>query len=39
VLNANRSAFYKDGFGGALPASFGVPDGTIQGPSAMLQLT
>lgn len=39
VLNANRNAYYKDGFSGAFPASFGAVDGTTQGPSAMLQLT
>lgn len=39
VLNANRNAYYKDGIGGALPASFGAIDGTVQGPSAMVQLT
>jgi hypothetical protein len=40
VLNANRNTYYRDtGFGGAFPASFGTPDGSVQGPSAMLQLT
>ena len=39
VLNANRNAYYKDGFSGAFPASFGTVDGTVQGPSGMLQLT
>jgi hypothetical protein len=39
VLNANRNAYYRDGITGALPASFGAIDGTVQGPSAMVQLT
>lgn len=39
VLNSNRNAYYKDGIAGALPASFGTIDGTVQGPSAMVQLT
>lgn len=39
VLNANLNAYYIDGVSGALPASFGPPDGTIQGPSSSIQLT
>lgn len=40
VLNANRNVYYSDtGFAGALPATFGAIAGTIQGPSAMVQLT
>jgi hypothetical protein len=39
VLNANRNAYYIDGISGALPASFGAIAGTVQGPSAMVQLT
>lgn len=39
VLDANRSAYYRDGVAGALPASFGAVAGSIQGPSATIQLT
>lgn len=39
VLNANRSAYYITGVGGALPASFGAPAGTDQAPGVGVQLT
>lgn len=39
VLNANRNAYYVDGITGAMPATFGSIAGTVQGPSAMVQLT
>lgn len=39
VLDANRSAYYRDGVAGALPAAFGAVAGSIQGPSATIQLT
>lgn len=39
LLDANRNAYYRDGVPGALPASFGAIAGTVQGPSATLQLT
>lgn len=39
VLNESRNTYYRDGVAGALPASYGAVAGTIQGPSAALQLT
>lgn len=39
ILDANRNAYYRDTVSGALPASFGAVAGTIQGPSATIQLT
>lgn len=39
VIAANRNAYFKDGIGGALPASFGTPDGTDQGVALTVQLT
>ena len=39
VLTGNLSAYYRDGVTGALPAMFGDVVGSIQGPSAAVQLT
>jgi len=39
VLDSNRNTYYRDGVSGALPSTFGAPAGTLQGPSAALQLT
>lgn len=39
VIAANRNAYYKDGISGALPATFGTPDGTDQGVALTVQLT
>lgn len=39
VIAANRNAYYQDGVGGALPASFGTPGGTDQGVALSVQLT
>lgn len=39
VIAANLNAYYIDGVAGALPASFGAPAGTDQGPCAVVQLT
>lgn len=39
TITANTNAYYIDGVGGALPASFGAPAGTDQGPCAVVQLT
>lgn len=39
TIAANRNAYYRDGIGGALPASFGTPDGTDQGVALTVQLT
>ena len=39
VLDANRNSYYRDTVSGALPASFGAVAGTVQGPSASVQLT
>jgi len=39
VLAANRNAYYRDGIGGALPGTFGTPDGTDQGVALTVQLT
>lgn len=38
VLDANRNTYYRDTVSGALPASFGAIAGTVQGPSAAVQL-
>src|SRR5689334_900847 len=39
-LNANPNTVYRDtGFRGAVPPTFGNPEGAGPGPSAMLQLT
>lgn len=39
VLDTNRNTYFRDGVSGALPSSFGAVSGTIQGPSAAIQLT
>lgn len=39
TMTANLNAYYIDGVAGALPASFGTPAGTIQGPAVSVQLT
>jgi hypothetical protein len=39
VIAANRNAYYIDGVGGALPASFGAPAGSDQGVALSVQLT
>lgn len=39
VLAANRNAYYIDGVGGALPASFGAPAGTDLGVALSVQLS
>lgn len=39
VIGAARSGYYKDGISGALPASFGTPDGTDTAPGLSVQLT
>ena len=39
VLTGNLNCYYRDGVGGALPAMFGDVVGSIQGPSAAVQLT
>lgn len=39
VIATNLNAYYIDGVGGALPASYGAPAGADQGPCAVLQLT
>lgn len=38
VIAENRNTYYRDTVSGALPASFGAVAGTIQGPSAAVQL-
>lgn len=39
VLASNLNAYYRDGVAGALPEEFGPVAGSIQGPSASVQLT
>lgn len=39
VLTGNLNCYYRDGVGGALPAMFGDVVGSVQGPSAAVQLT
>lgn len=39
VIATNLNAYYIDGVGGALPASYGVPAGADQGPCVVVQLT
>ena len=39
TITANNNAYFIDGVSGALPASFGAPAGTDQGPCAVVQLT
>lgn len=38
TIAANPNAYFIDGVGGALPASFGAPAGTDQGPCFRIQL-
>jgi len=38
-LNTNANAYYADGVSGALPATFPALGGSVQGPSATVQLT
>lgn len=37
--NANLNCYYKDGVSGALPATFGTPDGSDTAPALRIQLT
>lgn len=39
TIASNTNTYFYDGVNGALPASLGTPDGTDQGPCAVLQLT
>lgn len=39
VLTGSLNTYYRDGVSGALPAAFGPVVGSIQGPSAAVQLT
>jgi len=39
TITANNNAYFIDGVGGALPASYGAPTGADQGPCVTLQLT
>ena len=39
TISSNNNAYYLDGVGGALPGTFGTPDGTDQGPCLTVQLT
>jgi hypothetical protein len=39
VIGSNLNSYYIDGVAGAFPALFGPPDGSVQGPSAAVQLT
>lgn len=39
TLAGNLNCYYLDGVGGALPELHGPPDGSVQGPSAAVQLT
>lgn len=39
TITGNLNAYYQDGIAGALPASFGTPAGSIQGPAVSVQLT
>lgn len=39
TIASNTNAYFKDGISGALPTTFGTPDGTDQGPCAAVQLT
>lgn len=39
VFTPSLSSYYQTGIGGALPASFGTPAGTDQGPAIRLKLT
>lgn len=39
TIASNTNAYFKDAISGALPAAFGTPDGTDQGPCVAVQLT
>lgn len=39
TLDSNRNTYYRDTVTGALPSAFGAIAGTVQGPSATVQLT
>lgn len=39
VIGGSRNAYYIDGVSGALPGSFGTPDGTDNSPALSVQLT
>jgi len=39
TISSNTNTYYVDGVGGALPGTFGTPDGTDQGPCLTVQLT
>lgn len=39
TIASNTNAYFKDGITGALPGTFGTPDGTDQGPCLAVQLT
>lgn len=39
TIASNTNTYYIDGVNGALPAVFGTPDGTDQGPCVTVQLT
>lgn len=39
TISANTNTYFVDGVSGALPATFGTPDGTDQGPCLTVQLT
>lgn len=39
TMTGDLNCYYKDGVTGTLPDLYGPPDGSVQGPSAMVQLT
>ena len=39
VLAGNRNSYFIDGVSGVLPGTFGAISGTVQGPSALVQLS
>lgn len=39
TISSNTNTYYRDSISGALPATFGTPDGTDQGPCLVIQLT
>lgn len=39
TINANFNCYYKDGISGALPGTFGTPDGLDTAPAISVQLT
>lgn len=39
TIASNTNAYFKDSVSGALPSTFGTPDGTDQGPCLTVQLT